>query len=80
MINEHGEMEIYLVMVDYGPDEGGSIVWSVHDTYEGATKELEEAHFRNSYVYGSHGAEYVLRGNDAEEYPIGYIDVRRVKK
>ena len=80
MINDNGEMVVYLVMIDYGPDDGGSIVWSVHDTYEGATKELEKAHFRNSYVFGAHGAEYVLNGKGAEEFPIGYIDVGRVKQ
>lgn len=79
MINEHGEMEVYLVIIDYGPDEG-SIVDTVHDTYEGAVKALEDARFRNSYVYGSRGAEYVLSGKKAEEYPIGYIEGRRVRK
>lgn len=78
MINEEGEMVVYLAVIDYGPDDG-EIVDSVHDTYEGASKALKDAGFRPACVFGSRGEWYAYKGKTAEEYPLGVIDDMKVR-
>lgn len=78
MINEDGETLVYLSVIDYGPEEGGEMVDSVHDTYEGASKALKKAGFRPSCVFGSRGELYAYKGKTADEYPLGIIDDMRV--
>lgn len=79
MINEEGEMVVYLSIIDYGPEEGGEMVDSIHDTYDGANKALKTAGFRPSSVFGARGEVYAHKGKTYEDYPLGYIDEMKVK-
>lgn len=78
MINEDGESVVYLSVIDYGSEEGGELVDSVHDTYDGASKALKKAGFRPSCVFGPRGEWYAYKGKTADEYPLGIIDDFRV--
>lgn len=74
MINEDREFVVYTVSVDYGPEEGGEMVDSVHDTYDGASKALKLRGFRPSCVFGRRGEVYAYKGQSSDEYPYGLID------
>ena len=74
MINEEREMVVFLAVIDYGPDEGGEIVASVHDTYEWASRALKNQGFRPTCVFGARGAVYAYKGKTADDYPMALID------
>ena len=78
MINEDGESVVYLAVIDYGPEDGGEMVDSVHDAYDGASTALKKAGFRPACVFDSRGELYAYRGKTADDYPIGIIDDMKV--
>lgn len=74
MINEDGESIVFLAVIEYGPEEGGEMVDSVHDTHEGASNTLKKRGFRPACVFGSRGEVYAYKGKTADEYPYAVID------
>lgn len=79
MIREDGKVVVYLPTIDYGEDDGGLDVISVHDTYEGASKALKERGFRHTCQFTPRGETYAYKGKTADDYPYGYIDEVEVR-
>ena len=74
MIREDGKTVVYLPTIDYGDDDGGLDVISVHDTYEGASKALKERGFRPACQFTPRCETYVCKGKTANDYLYGFID------
>ena len=74
MIRGDGKTVVHLPTIDYGENDGGPEVISVHDTYDGASNALKERGFRPAGLFTIHGEIYACKGKTADDYPYGYID------
>ena len=78
MIDENGQMLVYIACIEWGEESGGTELLSVHDTYGGASEALKAEGYRPACVFCSLGEIYACKGKTADEHPFGFIDKRRV--